>query len=364
MKRLLPAIAAVLSIAALSRAGTAAPAKDADFFTIVVMPDTQYYTEVQWKTDQYFEGQTKWIVEHQKDQHIAFVSHVGDLQQDGDLLRMDARQHDEEAKKVMATTQPGDHPANTFQWVRADAAMKILDDSGIPYVAVAGNHDYLHWDRKTLPDFYIKYFGPQRFAGKSWYIASSPASPRFPAGMNSAQLFHAGPYTFLSIGLQYAPDNWDLRWAQKVVDEHPGVPTFITTHAYLTNKGYDKDRMNIWDQFVRKNPQVFMTINGHVNGHNLIVRKDDAGLEVVQILVDYQDLKVPGYANGGAYMRLMRFYPKENKIDVKTYSPVTKQYLTNDKDQFTVPCDFNKRFAEGAAAEKHPTTQPAATASR
>src|SRR5690348_12077498 len=213
MKRLFPTIAALLALAALSRAAAPAPAPADDFFTIVVMPDTQYYTEVQWKTDQYFFGQTKWIVDHAKDEHIAFVSHVGDLQQDGNLLRMDAHQADPEAKKIMATTQPGDHPANNFQWVRADAAMKVLDDANIPYVAVAGNHDYLHWDRKTLPDPYLHYFGPQRFTGKSWYIASSPASPRFPAGMNSAQLFHAGPYTFLSIGLQYAPDNWDLAWA-------------------------------------------------------------------------------------------------------------------------------------------------------
>src|SRR6266536_3223938 len=69
--------------------GHSAPARGEDFFTIVVMPDTQYYTEVQWKTDQYFNAQTQWIVDHRADEHIAFVSHVGDLQQDGTFLRTD-----------------------------------------------------------------------------------------------------------------------------------------------------------------------------------------------------------------------------------------------------------------------------------
>src|SRR5438874_2049053 len=69
-----------------------------DFFTIVVLPDTQYYTEVQWKTEEYFKAQTRWIVEHRAAEHVAFVSHVGDLQQDGTFLRTDDHQADPEVK--------------------------------------------------------------------------------------------------------------------------------------------------------------------------------------------------------------------------------------------------------------------------
>jgi hypothetical protein len=319
-------------------------AADGNFFTIVVMPDTQYYTEVTWKNDQYFKGQTHWIVDNAKKEHIVFVSHVGDLQQDGTFLRLN-KQPDKEQADLVAKSTP-EHPAvNTIQWERASAAMKILDDADMPYCAVAGNHDYLHWDRKTLPVNYLKYFGPERFAGKTWFGGSSPAMAKSPAGMDMFQYFSAGGHKFLSIGLQFAPDQWDLDWAQKVIDKNPGLPTIITTHGYMTNTGFDKDRRNIWTGLVKKNPQIFMTINGHVNGHNNVTEKDEAGLDVYEMLVDYQDLKVDGFANGGGYMRLMRFYPEKNQIEVKTYSPVTKKFLDNPKDQFTIECNFAERFA-------------------
>jgi len=362
---LAPLIALLTMLAPSARA--AEPAKADDFFTLVVMPDTQYYTEVQWKTDVYFKGQTQWIVDHRADEHIAFVFQLGDLQQDGNLLRTDDHQYDPLAKDAMAHAKPGEQLPNDFQWRRADEAMKILDDADVPYSAVAGNHDYFHWDRKTLPVNFLKYFGPQRYAGRSWFGGASPANATFPAGMNMYQTFTARPGSpqaaggvkFLSIGLQFAPDARDLAWAQKVIDANPGLPTIITTHAYLTNKSFDKDRRNIWNDLVRKNPQIFMTINGHVNGHNSMIEQDDAGLDVYEILVDYQDLEVPNFARGGAYMRLMRFYMNRNQIETRTYSPVTKKFLENPKDQFTIACDFVKRFIAKPA-----DAQPAASAAR
>src|SRR5438067_1152974 len=91
---------------------------DGDFFTVVAMPDTQYYTEVQWKTDLYFKGQTQWIVDHRGDEHIAFVFQLGDLQQDGNLLRTDDHQADPLAKDFIAHAKPGEQLPNDFQWHR------------------------------------------------------------------------------------------------------------------------------------------------------------------------------------------------------------------------------------------------------
>src|SRR4051794_32905078 len=90
-----------------------ASARD-DFFTVVLMPDTQYYTEIQWKTDLYFKGQTQWIVDHRADEHIAFVFQLGDLQQDGNLLRTDDHQYDPLAKDVIAHAKPGEQLPNDF----------------------------------------------------------------------------------------------------------------------------------------------------------------------------------------------------------------------------------------------------------
>src|SRR5580704_12825823 len=132
-------IAGVLTAIFLLSLPIACKAADGPFFTIVVMPDTQYYTEVQWKTDKYFKGQTQWIADNVASQHIAFVSQLGDLQQDGNLLRLD-QQYDPLVKELLAHPNPQHPPENTLQWQRADEAMKILDRAEVPYSAVAGNH--------------------------------------------------------------------------------------------------------------------------------------------------------------------------------------------------------------------------------
>ena len=259
---------------------------------------------------------------------------------------------------MVAQADPANPPQNEKQWQRASEAMKILDDADVPYVAVAGNHDFEHWGKIYKPVKYLHYFGPQRFEGKSWFGGASPASNKQPAGINMYQYFTAGGTKFLSIGLRFAPDSQDLAWAQSIIDANPGLPTIISTHAYVTNKGFDKDRRNIWEDLVRKNPQILMTINGHENGHNVVTEKDDAGLEVYEILVDYQDFDIPGYDRGAGYMRLMRFYPNRNQIEVKTYSPVTRKYMDDPKDQFELTINFAERFAPHAKATSVPASRP------
>ena len=62
---------------------TAAPANGADPFTVVVLPDTQYYTQADDRNDLYFKGQTNWIVNNRQNLNLAFVLHVGDIQNNG-----------------------------------------------------------------------------------------------------------------------------------------------------------------------------------------------------------------------------------------------------------------------------------------
>ena len=331
-----------------------------EFFTIAVMPDTQYYTLDRARTETYFKGQTRWIAANRRAGHIVFVSQLGDLQQDGTYLRTDGNYRDPEAKELIHAANPTSPPQNDLQWERASDAMRLLDDAGVPYVAVAGNHDFMHWGLIRDPYKYLKYFGPGRFDGKPWFGGYSPPSAKMPAGINNFQLFRAGGLTFLSLGLRYAPDAEDLAWAQRVVDAYPGLPTIVTTHAYLTNHGFDKDRRNIWEQLVRRNRQVFLTLNGHVSGHNVVVEPDDAGLAVVEILVDYQDLKVPGFADGGAFLRTLRFAADLRRIEVRSYSPVVGRYLEGPKDQFTIACDLRARFAGTPAAATTQLLGPAA----
>ena len=56
-------------------------AADADYFTIAVIPDTQYYSE---SFPAIFDKQAQWIVDNTQSQNIIFAAHLGDLVQDYD----------------------------------------------------------------------------------------------------------------------------------------------------------------------------------------------------------------------------------------------------------------------------------------
>ena len=61
-------IAVVLCL--LSSAAVAEP------FSIVVLPDTQFYSS---QFPQTFMAQTRWVADHAADQNIVFVTHLGDV---------------------------------------------------------------------------------------------------------------------------------------------------------------------------------------------------------------------------------------------------------------------------------------------
>lgn len=39
----------------------------------------------------------------------------------------------------------------------------------------------------------------------------------------------------------------------------------------------------------------------------------------------------------GGFLRMMAFIPSENRIDVRTYSPLLKEYLEDNDNQFDLP---------------------------
>ena len=69
-----------------------------DPFSLVVLPDTQFYSQSYPNT---FIAQTQWVVDNLTSRNIAFVSHLGDIVQSGES----------------GTSR------NQTEWQRADAAL-------------------------------------------------------------------------------------------------------------------------------------------------------------------------------------------------------------------------------------------------
>jgi autotransporter-associated beta strand protein len=309
-------------------------------FTVVVIPDTQYYTRTESRNDLYFKGQTSWIAAHREARSIVFAMHLGDIQNDGNPYF--ARTDD---IYLPDFTRPTGLVADDAQFRRASEAIEILDSAGVPYSLLPGNHDFLDHTIKDEPIYYLKWFGPQRYADMPTFGGASPATPTTPwAGLNTWHTFEAAGYQFLNIAMQFAPDQHDLAWAQSVINANPGLPTILTTHALLNTTGYQSAYRGINDLFVRNNPQVLMTINGHITGAFHQTVTNIAGQPVHQMLTNYQFQKFPGFFDGGGYLRTLEFDVEAATLRVETYSPIADAHLTDAANRFTLPLEIASRF--------------------
>lgn len=364
-------------------------------FTLAAIPDTQNMLDYKHQKSagfaidaaDLFIEQMQFIHDNSiaKGGKIAFVTHLGDVWQHQTKV-IDA---EHAARGFSVIPNPWfateievspDGVANV-EIPNARKGFDILDKAGIPYSVVPGNHDFdamwsdSKWVPVTKPEdilaFTPEYVGmlhigglenyksvfndkSKYFNGKSWYIDSNDG------GTSSAQLFTAGGYTFLHIGLDMSPSNEVLVWAQSVIDKNKGLPTILTTHDYLNTNGkreanpiidldkadpnYHNSAEELWNGFISKNEQIFMLLCGHEHGQNIKIDNNDKGNKVYQILSDYQDRGQVGVEAGqpvspytkapvgigDGWMRLMNFNMGGTTptIRVKTYSTHYKKYST------------------------------------
>jgi len=311
LSKLLAAILAVLLCIASS------PAEERTDFSVVVLPDTQFYSQTYPDT---YVTQTQWIKDRVEADNIKFVIHLGDIVQNYNNVEE--------------------------EWKAADRAHQILDGV-VPYSVVPGNHDMEYVNKKLLRDtrLYNKYFPPARFEKYSWYGGHMGDT-----NDSSYCFFEAMGMKFLVLSLEYAPRDQTLQWADKVVASNPKCRVIVATHCYMRPNGRDtqcgqsygladNSGQDIWEKFVRKHANIFMVVSGHVLGVGTQTSTNDAGRPVHETLVDYQ-----GMPNGGdGWLRTLRFVPAENKIYVKAYSPLLDKYNEHADHAFTL--DYQMKSA-------------------
>lgn len=282
-----------------------------DSFSIVVIPDTQFYSR--WYP-QIFAKQTEWIAANRAGQNIAYVLHEGDVVDEyGELV----------------------------QWYGARKSMDSLEGK-LHYAIVPGNHDY--------PSTNFNKFFPLSKARQQSTFGGSMQSD---SSDNTYHLFSAGGVDWLVMALEFDARDRTLKWAKSVSDQYPDRHGIMLTHDYLgmttwnmadpqnyaNPGGKVNNGANIWNKYVKKSANIQFTFNGHVidendNGaQNRKTSVNDAGNKVYQMLANYQDYS-PGAAGGGGYLRILKFYPSESRVEVKTYSPYLNKYLTDSKNQF------------------------------
>jgi 3',5'-cyclic AMP phosphodiesterase CpdA len=260
---------------------------DPDSFTIVVLPDTQFYSE---SYPEVFDNQTQWIVDNVESMNIVFVTHLGDVVDDQNV---------------------------TEQWENANRSMNRLDGK-VPWGILPGNHDVAGSDETNFE----KYFGLDRFSNESWYGGAYQNNSK-----NSYQLFSAGGDDYLILNLQYNPSYEILLWASAVVESYPTRRVIVSTHYYLdclygSWRAYVGEA--IWQTLVKPHAdQVFLVLCGHIHTEYYRTVTVD-GHVVCELLSDYQE-----QSNGGnGWLKTLHFSPLYDKIFVKTYSSWTSLIVT------------------------------------
>ncbi|UFU03245.1 metallophosphoesterase [Ruania suaedae] len=341
-KRWVALLGAAATAAALAAPVTAQQAQAAEDpgsrFTVAVLPDTQFYTR--YSADQFvprygtdpFEVQTNWLVDNAEELNIQFTTHLGDVV---------------------------DQEWVSGEWEAGDRAMAVLDEAGMGYSVLPGNHDVADWGTRSSEanaSNYLANFPASRLSGDT--LVSSHQN-----GYSNAHVFEAEGQEFLvlAIGWNAEPGTW--AWAQAVLDAHPTLPTILTSHAIIdidkaTGEATDFwFGQEMWEELIRSNDQIFLTLNGHFHGQTRRVLANDSGNDVHQILLDSQ-MAADG---GNGIMAVMEFDLSGDRIDFATISPwvtlkdeetVTPSdtpVVSTPEADFSLEIDFSERFsfAEG-----------------
>jgi hypothetical protein len=319
-------LAHVAFVAALAATCDVSSARaDAEpFFSIVVLPDTQYYAAAY---PQILEAQTQWIVRRHDAEHIALVVHEGDV--------VDA-----------------DEPR---QWSTAARSLHELDGV-VPYVLAAGNHDYRRAGSRVSRETSINaYFPPAGRSATDWFGGT------FEAGRieNSFAIVTTPGTKWLIVALEFGPRDAVLAWADAVLRRYAALPAIVVTHAYLYSDDtrYDhrmrpdqlwnphqylaedqpgdvNDGQEIWRKLVSRNSNVRFVLCGHdlADGVGRLTSVRPDGTTVHELLANYQASAL----GGEGFLRVMRFFPAERRVAVRTYSPYSDRFKTDPDNEFTL----------------------------
>ncbi|MCB9316493.1 MAG: metallophosphoesterase, partial [Lewinellaceae bacterium] len=296
-------------------------------FTIVWLPDTQYYVEepqAHGGTPAMFNSQTAWVVNNEVAENIVYVGQLGDC------------------------VEHGDYPSNpTFgelEWDRAKTAMYALEPPEIPYGVCAGNHDQSPiGDPNGTTTRFNEAFGSDHFMGRPYYGGHYGNN-----NDNHFQIFSASGIDFMVISFEYDQSsnfnaaNGPLDWAEDLVADSSHRKVIVMSHHVLSDNGnFSTQGQYIYNR-LKAYPNFIMMVGGHDPGGDGEARRSDVNqigmtnYTVHTILSDYQ-----ARTNGGnGLMRIFRFEPATNNVAVKTYSPFTNTYEQDGSSEFNLTVDL------------------------
>jgi hypothetical protein len=287
-------------------------------FTLVVLPDTQKYSEGFPDT---FHAQTQWIADNVDSLAIRGVLHLGDIVNSS---------------------------GNLSQWLVADAAMKRLDGV-VPSAVAHGNHDSIYSSSSLHP----AYFGHERFAaqpgfcGAGIYTGSTPARTfavcqELPNDILviATGFIHNASALDAETTIEDVPDDGLgrpkrlLRFIRDTARAFPTHDVIVLFHQNLQQDGTRAPGYDwVFTNVIAPEPNIFMVLNGHELGKQAEAHRATSvkGRTVHELLINYQSRS----GGGDGWLRLLHFTPKTRTLDMRTYSPTLDQYEEDDNSSLS-----------------------------
>lgn len=291
--------------------------------TIVWESDTQYYNET------YYDRQLdihRYVLDQRDAMNIQYLLHTGDVVDDFD---------------------------QEYQWLNADPAYRMLEDAGLPYGVLAGNHD-VGGAREDYSAF-SRWFGADRFSGNPWWGGD------FQDNRGHYDLVTVAGIDLLMLYMGWAPGDEAIAWMNEVLARYPERVAVVNLHEYmLTTGGLGPIPQRIQDEVVATNPNVRVVTSGHY--HDAFTRvdafdDDGDGVDdrlVHQMLFDYQALP----EGGQSFLRLLHLDNEGERLLVRTFSPYLMQYNSEDPALDLEHQEFDISYADLGIT---PTTKVLAT---
>lgn len=270
---------------------TPEPTPEPTPFSIAWMSDTQVYAG-SWS--RVLLSMYGWVAEVCESENIVALFHTGDAVQD---LSQEA------------------------QWINIQLADAQLPKD-LLRVTVAGNHDI--GADSSMPENFLAYRTDTQVTeettcldGKCRYVT-----------------LEAGGVRIIILSIAYLCEAASAEWATEVLAAHADHYAILLAHSYLTSsengiyQGYTSGGVILRDQIVKASPNIRLVLCGHSHGavmRPLFVDDDGNGSDdraVYQLLSNFQeaDLSLAGF------LRLLRFDPMADRIEITTYSPFIDRY--------------------------------------
>ena len=229
---------------------------------------------------------------------------------------------------VLHTGDIVDNGWKAWQWDNFDRCLNELNEAGLPFYPVAGNHD-LGVERLRY-DAYLK----------RPFLKTLPEAQTFAGGKLYYLVLNEGGVSLLLLGIGWdgAREEEELRWVKDVLESHAELPCILLTHAYAAYPGERLSYCRYLEQeIVSKYANIRIVLCGHMRGFFSDVQTfDDDGdgeaeRTVNVLMLDNQD---------GAFLwRVLTFDPATRALTVRTHAIGSDAPVGNDPKHGD-PADF------------------------